>query len=140
MTGITPLLVHSTALPTRSSCRLQRSTTSFPTSRRATSCSLAFSIQQVCPHSSTTSPGILFGYAGSRGFPLLSQRLLVYHSLCHIGLVAGGASLFFLPYYRLTGFWDNGLRWKSPMKPKKFDFTSRFEEQTIWRHFKIKDY
>jgi len=32
---------------------------------------------------------------------------------------------------------DNGLRWKrSDMDLKKYDFTSDFEENTIYKHFR----
>jgi hypothetical protein len=38
-----------------------------------------------------------------------------------------------IPYRRLTGFWDNGLRWSRPEdKLRKYDNTSVFEKQSIW--------
>ena len=53
-------------------------------------------------------------------------------------LVTAAAFMVMLPFRRLTGFWDNGLRWKKPEdKLKKFDCTSHFEAATGWSRFKI---
>ena len=44
-----------------------------------------------------------------------------------------------MPYRRLTGFADNGLRWTVPSdRLKKFDATSHFEQATIWKRFRIR--
>ena len=41
-----------------------------------------------------------------------------------------------VPYQRLTGFYDNGLRWRRPEdKLRKFDLTSDFEKATFWGRF-----
>ena len=83
--------------------------------------------------------GIIYGYAASRPFALLSQRIFVYHAISHAGLVFALSAMVLLPYRRLTGYWDNGLRWKNPDdKLKKFDNTSHFENSTIFKHFRIR--
>jgi hypothetical protein len=78
--------------------------------------------------------GILTGYYSSRVKVDLQQKLLVYHTLGHMATVVALASMFFLSYQRLTGFYDNGLRWKRPEdRLRKYDNTSHFENGTVWR-------
>ena len=73
--------------------------------------------------------GILWSYMISRPFPQLSQRLVVYHGISHLFFVAAVALMVTVPYRRLTGFWDNGLRWSKPEdKLHKYDNTSVFEK------------
>ena len=44
-----------------------------------------------------------------------------------------------VPYRRLTGYWDNGLRWSKPEdKLNKYDVTSHFEKATGWSRFRVK--
>jgi len=77
--------------------------------------------------------GILWSYMISRPFPQLSQRLVVYHGISHLFFVAAVALMVTVPYRRLTGFWDNGLRWSKPEdKLHKYDNTSVFEKQSVW--------
>jgi hypothetical protein len=78
--------------------------------------------------------GILAGYYCSRPMIELQQKLLAYHAISHVALVFGAFSMFIMSYRRLTGFYDNGLRWKKPEdKMRKYDNTSHFENGTIWR-------
>ena len=43
-------------------------------------------------------------------------------------------------YTRLTGYWDNGLRWNVPVQQvNKFDVTSDFEEKSIFKHWRIRE-
>jgi hypothetical protein len=77
--------------------------------------------------------GILWAYVVSRPFPHLSQRLVVYHGISHLFFVTAIALMVTIPYRRLTGFWDNGLRWSKPEdKLRKYDNTSIFEKNTVW--------
>ena len=83
--------------------------------------------------------GIIWSYMLSRPFPSIMQRLLVYHGVSHMFLVAAISAMAVVPYRRLTGFWDNGLRWSKPDdKLKKFDATSHFEKATGWDRFRVK--
>ena len=76
-------------------------------------------------------------YAGYR-MPAMRQRLLTYHTIVHMGSVAAICGMFLVSYYRLTGFWENGLRWNTPdYRMRKLDTTSVFEANTIWKHFRI---
>ena len=40
-------------------------------------------------------------------------------------------------YYRLLGFKPNGLNWEEEVEPelKKYDFSSDFVKNSIWKHF-----
>ncbi len=81
--------------------------------------------------------GILWSYVVSRPFPALSQRLVVYHGLSHLFFVTAVGLMITIPYRRLTGFWDNGLRWSRPEdKLRKYDNTSLFEKSSVWGSLK----
>ena len=83
--------------------------------------------------------GIVWSYVASRPFPIITQRLIVFHGLSHIFCVAALSMCFTIPYRRLTGYADNGLRWTTPTdRLKKFDATSHFEEATIWKRFRVR--
>ena len=85
------------------------------------------------------SGGLVFAYFCSRPMTMLQQRLGVYHGVSHMFLAFAVASMVMLPYRRLTGYWDNGLRWKRPDdRLRKFDNTSHFEANTIFKHFRIR--
>ena len=52
--------------------------------------------------------------------------------------VLGLSAMCIVPYRRLTGFWDNGLRWSKPEdRLHKFDSTSHFEKATGWSRFRV---
>ena len=77
--------------------------------------------------------GILFGFVASRPFPDLHQRLLVYHGISHIFFVTAISMMVIVTYRRISGFWDNGLRWRKPEdRLRKYDNTSHFEAATVW--------
>lgn len=81
--------------------------------------------------------GVIWAYFISRPLPQLAQRLVVYHGISHLFFVAALATMITIPYRRLTGFWDNGLRWKKPEdKLRKYNTTSEFEKATIWKRLK----
>lgn len=82
--------------------------------------------------------GMVISYLVSRPFPLVSQKLLVYHGLTNLFLVNAYLSMWVVPYKRLTGFWENGLRWRQPEdKMRKYDNTSHYENATIWKRFRV---
>ena len=82
--------------------------------------------------------GILWSYHISRNFPVLTQRLVVYHAMSHLFFLGGLAALAVVPYRRLTGYWENGLRWRKPEdRLHKFDTTSHFERSTGWDRFRV---
>ena len=77
--------------------------------------------------------GIVWSYIISRPSPQLAQRLLVYHGISHLFFALSVSLMITIPYRRLTGFWDNGLRWSKPEdKLRKYDNTSEFEKSSIW--------
>eukprot|EP00997_Jenningsia_sp_PLL12_P008879 NODE_5727_length_555_cov_80.671937_g4989_i0.p1 GENE.NODE_5727_length_555_cov_80.671937_g4989_i0~~NODE_5727_length_555_cov_80.671937_g4989_i0.p1 ORF type:complete len:165 (+),score=12.26 NODE_5727_length_555_cov_80.671937_g4989_i0:39-533(+) len=82
----------------------------------------------------TYTASVFTAFYLSRQMPNMFQRTIVFHGISHGGLVTF-ATLFLLmiPHQRLTGFYDNGLRWRKPEnKLKKYDSTSRFENETFW--------
>lgn len=57
----------------------------------------------------------------------------MYHGISHAFLFTGVCYMFSLSYRRLTGYCDNGLRWRVPEdKMRKYDNTSEFEKATVW--------
>ena len=83
--------------------------------------------------------GIGWAYICSRPFNQLMQRLVVFHGVSHVIMVSSLCLTLSIPYRRLTGFYDNGLRWSIPEdRLKKFDSTSHFESATIWGRFRVK--
>lgn len=79
--------------------------------------------------------GLVGGYLCSKNMHLLQHRLVVYHGISHLGMVGGFSAMFLVSFRRLTGFYDNGLRWKKPEdKLRKYDNTSHFEGATIWKY------
>jgi len=47
-------------------------------------------------------------------------------------------SMVMMPYQRLTGFWENGLRWRrAEAGINKWDNTSIFEKNTLFKRFKV---
>ena len=58
--------------------------------------------------------GVMWSYVVSKPFPLIMQRLVVYHGLSHMFFFSAGCFMFMCSYRRLTGFGDNGLRWRIP--------------------------
>ena len=84
--------------------------------------------------------GVVWAFGISRPFPSIMQRLLVYHGVSHMFFATAVAAMVLVPYRRLTGFWDNGLRWSKPEdKLHKFDSTSHFERATGWDRFRVKN-
>lgn len=84
--------------------------------------------------------GIVWSYTISRPFTQLTQRLLVYHGMSHLFFVVTAYLMILIPYRRLTGFWDNGLRWRKPEdRLRKYDNTSEFEKATLWGKLKPSD-
>ena len=84
--------------------------------------------------------GIVWSYFVSRPWPSIMQSLMVYHTLSHLFFCVGAVSMAVIPYRRLTGYWDNGLRWSKPEdKLNKFDMTSHYEKATGWSRFRVKN-
>ena len=83
--------------------------------------------------------GCLFSFWASRPMTTIAARLVVYHGCSHLFFVTAAIGSFIIvPFRRLTGFWDNGTRWRVPEdKLKKFDMTSHYEKATGWSKYKI---
>ena len=83
--------------------------------------------------------GICWAFIVSRPFLLLTQKLVVFHGISHMCLATTMCLTAHMPYRRLTGYADNGLRWSTPAdRLKKFDATSHFENATIWKRFRVR--
>lgn len=82
--------------------------------------------------------GLVWAYTVSRPFPQMMQRLVVYHGVSHMILACTLSLMVAVPYRRLTGYWENGLRWSRPEdRLNKWDCTSHFEQATGWSRFKL---
>ena len=65
--------------------------------------------------------------------------MLYYGTTTHAFTLTGIVLAFYCSYARLTGYWDNGLRWNVPnYHVNKFDSTSKFEENTFFKRFRIR--
>lgn len=83
--------------------------------------------------------GIAWAYVCSRPFTMLTQRMVVFHGVSHMFFATAISLVLHMPYRRLTGYADNGLRWTTPSdRLKKFDSTRHFEQATIWKRFRIR--
>jgi hypothetical protein len=83
--------------------------------------------------------GIAGGFVFGRAFPNMHHKMLVYGAITHSFFLTGILTSFYVDYARLTGYWDNGLRWNVPdYHVKKFDCTSKFEENTIFHRFRVR--
>ena len=84
--------------------------------------------------------GTVYGYVASRPFTTMAARMVIYHGVSHLFFVAAlFSSLLVVPYRRLTGYWENGTRWRIPEdKLKKFDLTSHYEKATGWSKWRIR--
>jgi hypothetical protein len=83
--------------------------------------------------------GFLSAIYCTRKFVNLSQKFFVTkHVMWWFTFTAVGLGT--LPsYLRLTGFLDNGLRWKhKDMLYSKYDFTKDFEANTIFKHLRTR--
>lgn len=98
----------------------------------------SFRTSDYCMFGAIYGTGVLFSFVISRGLPSVVQRLLVYHGVSHMFFALGVAAVPLVAYRRLTGFWDNGLRWRKPEdKLHKYDSTSHFERATGWDRFRV---
>lgn len=83
------------------------------------------------------SAGFLAAIIGTRPFLKLEQKFYVTKWTMwwytFLGMLVGSSC----SYYRLTGFMENGLRWKhKDLLYSKYDFTSDFERKTIFKHLR----
>ena len=82
--------------------------------------------------------GMSVGYYAGVGLPNLRMRLLAHTTISHAGLVASLFLMYTCSYKRLTGYWDNGLRWKNPdNRYRKFDSTSVYEANTMAKRLRV---
>ena len=83
--------------------------------------------------------GMIGGVGLAKSFPMQSQRLLIFYMASFMSTSSGIMAAHVVAYRRLTGFWDNGLRWTTPEnKFKKFDNTSVFEKATGWDKYRVR--
>ena len=82
--------------------------------------------------------GLLVSFWATRKFPVMDSRKIAFLFLTHMFFIGAVTLPLQVSYYRLIGTWDNGLRWKKPdYQWKKFDTTSVYEHNTIWKRFRI---
>ncbi len=84
--------------------------------------------------------GVGAGFCLGRRFTYTRDKFMVLNFFTQIFMVGGAAWAFRASYSRLTGYWDNGLRWNVPIQQiTKFDTSSEFEKKTIFKNFRIRD-
>jgi|LauGreDrversion4_2_1035121.scaffolds.fasta_scaffold350530_1 hypothetical protein len=70
---------------------------------------------------------------------LLNTKFIVMKNMMLWYSFLGFFAASLCSFYRLEGLMDNGLRWKhKEMLDNKYDFTSDFERNTIFKHFRIR--
>ena len=73
--------------------------------------------------------GYFFAFKIARKAFQIVDKIIVFQGLAHTSNFMAISMPIYVSYKRLTGFWDNGLRWKHPSeKYRKFDFTSEYEK------------
>ena len=83
--------------------------------------------------------GYVGGFFQARSISNVKIRYRAFALLTHTFGVVGFTLAFYASYTRLTGYWDNGLRWNVPKQEvDKFDTTSKFEANTIFKRFRIR--
>lgn len=83
------------------------------------------------------SLAIPFGYFATNKLNLLVQKFYVIKWVGRVYSALGLFMALMCSSYRLSGFMDNGLRWKhEDMIQQKYDFTREFESKTVWKHFR----
>jgi hypothetical protein len=81
--------------------------------------------------------GFLMSILVSRKFFFLSQKFYVTKHTMWLYSIVGALLATHCSYCRLTGFLENGLRWKhKDLLYSKYDFTKDFEANTIFKHFR----
>ena len=81
--------------------------------------------------------GLIFGYLGSRGLNAIQSRVVIFHGIAHAFNVTGLVITFLMPCYRISGYWENGLRWRRPAPMKRYDFTSNLDTHPLYKHFRV---
>ena len=79
--------------------------------------------------------GLVFAFFPARGL----GSTFIFATMTHIFGVCGVSYGLYGSYARLTGFWDNGLRWNVPdYNLVKFDATSRYEQSSFFKRLRVR--
>ena len=98
-----------------------------------------FQFSDFCMIGMFYSFNFIAGYFISKSVSDYGVRVKSTQLITTMGLVTGLALAFNCSYYRLTGFQDNGLRWKTPdNRMKLFDSTSVYEANTFWKNLRVR--
>lgn len=74
---------------------------------------------------------------GSRKYQLLQAKFMFTKYSMYWYTLIGAFTAMNCSYYRLAGLMENGLRWKTKdLLYSKYDLTSDFERNTIFKHFR----
>ena len=75
----------------------------------------------------------------TRNFTTLTQKFLVTKYMMYWWSLCGFFLAMNCSYYRQKGWLDNGLRWRQKdLLYSKYDITSEFERNTIFKHFRLR--
>jgi hypothetical protein len=82
-------------------------------------------------------PGFLGSLFLCRRLTLVTQKFLLTKYVMWWYALSGSFVAMLCSYYRLTGYMENGMRWRNKeLLYSKYDFTRDFEERTIFKHFR----
>jgi hypothetical protein len=81
--------------------------------------------------------GFTSSILATRRFHLIDSKFMVTKYMMNWYSLIGMFVAMSCSYYRLTGLMENGLRWKTKdILYSKYDLTSDFEKNTIFKHFR----
>ncbi len=79
--------------------------------------------------------GTVFGYIFGRKTKMVQARLFVLRTITRMFTIVGIGVTCIAPLLRISGYWENGLRWRRPNPPSTYTFTSEFYRHPIYKHF-----
>lgn len=78
----------------------------------------------------------LCSVAITRSLNTMTTKLRIFHVNMHYSNLIALTIATSASYYRLTGFMDNGLRWRRSDGFNKYDFTSDMESKSIFKYLR----
>jgi hypothetical protein len=87
-------------------------------------------------YSFVMSGAFLVSVALTRNCITMTRKLRLLHLNMHFFNLIALTMATSCSFYRLTGFMDNGLRWRRSDGLNKYDFTSDMESKSIFKYFR----
>lgn len=87
-------------------------------------------------YSFVMSGAFIANIALTRNITSMTYKLRILHANMHFMNLVALIMATSASFYRLTGFMDNGLRWRRADGLNKYDFTSDMENKSIFKYFR----